>query len=98
MLRLCTFPECEVDRVMLLVLSVQCTGRIQHILDIATGKDPVVMIFVVFLYIEINGAFAFVGISVVEDLFTSSICSMMCPEACGSILGGSTLRASIALW
>ena len=68
MFRLCTFPEGEVDGVMFLVLAVQRTGRVQHILDITARKDTVIMIFVVFLYVKINGAFAFVSISVVKNL------------------------------
>ena len=68
MLRLGAFPKGEVDGVMLLVLPVQRTGRIQHILDIATREDAVFMIFIIFLYVEIDGALAFVSVAVIQNL------------------------------
>ena len=66
MLRLCAFPESEVDRITFFILSVQCAGSIQHIVDVASGKNTVIMIFVVFLHVEVNGTFAFVSISVIQ--------------------------------
>ena len=68
MLRLGAFPKGEVDGVMLLVLPVQRAGRIQHILDIATREDAVFMIFIIFLYVEIDGALAFVSVAVIQNL------------------------------
>ena len=68
MLRLGAFPKGEVDGVMLLVLPVQRTGRIQHILDIATREDAVFMIFIIFLNVEIDGALAFVSVAVIQNL------------------------------
>ena len=68
MLRLGAFPKGEVDGVMLLVLPVQRAGRIQHILDIATREDAVFMIFIIFLYVEIDGALTLVSVAVIQNL------------------------------
>ena len=53
---------------MLLVLPVQRAGRVEHIVDVAAGKDAVVMILVIFLHVEVDGTFALVSIAVVQDL------------------------------
>ena len=43
-------------------------GRIQHILDIATREDAVFMIFIIFLYVEIDGALTLVSVAVIQNL------------------------------
>ena len=52
---------------MLLVLSVELAGSVKHIVKVTSRQDAVVMFLVVFIYIEVNRAFAFVSESVVED-------------------------------
>ncbi len=66
--RLRTFPEGKVCGVVLLALSVQFAGCVENIIQVASGELAVVMVFIVFFYIEINGAFTFVGISVLQYL------------------------------
>ena len=56
------FPQSEVGWIMLFFLSVQFAGRIEYIIQIASRKYAVMMVFVVFRYIEVHRALAFVGI------------------------------------
>ena len=67
MLRLCAFPESEVDRITFFILSVQCAGSVDDILQIASGKLAVMMRLVVFLHIEVHAALTDVGITVIQD-------------------------------
>ena len=98
MFGLCTFPQGEIGRIALLALTVQLAGGVQHIVQVAAGQFAVMMVFVVFCYIEINGTFTFISIAVFQNFFYQSICSMIWPDGMWSILGGSTFKASIALW
>ena len=77
---LCALPQSKVGRVAL-HLSVELAGGVQHIVQITSRQLTVVMIFIVFSYVEVHRTFNFVGIAVVQNFFTNSICSMMCPEA-----------------
>ncbi len=61
------FPKGEVDGVALLVLPVERTGRVDHVLDIAPGKHAVTMLLVVFLDVEIDGSLAHVSEAIVQD-------------------------------
>ena len=53
---------------MLLVLPIQRAGRIQHILDIATSRGCRIYDLYYFLYVEIDGALAFVSVAVIQNL------------------------------
>ena len=66
--RLGTFPKREIDRIVLLILTVECTGRIQHVVDVPAGEHPIIMILVVFLHIKINRTLADIGIAIVQNL------------------------------
>ena len=66
--RLRTFPEGKVCGIVLLALSVQFAGGVENIIQVASGELAVVMVLVVFFYIEINGTFTFIGISVLQYL------------------------------
>jgi len=68
MFRLRLFPEGEIGGITLFTLSVKVAGGVQYIIQIASGKFSVVMILVIFGYIEIDGAFTFVSISGVQNL------------------------------
>ena len=52
---------------MLFALSVQFAGGVQYIIQVPAGKFAVMMVFIVFGHIEVNGAFTFVSISVLHD-------------------------------
>ena len=52
---------------MLFLLSVQFTGSIDDIVQVTSGKFSVVMVFVIFGYIEINGTLTLVGITVLQN-------------------------------
>ena len=55
MLGLRFLPKGKVGGIALFALSVQFTGRIQYIVQIAAGKPSVMVVFVVLGYIEIYG-------------------------------------------
>ena len=63
------FPQCKVERIPFLGLTVERTSRTQQFFDITTRKFSVVMIFVVLLHIKVNRPFAHIGIAVFENLF-----------------------------
>ena len=69
MFGLCTFPQGEIGRIGLLALTVQLAGGVQHIVQVAAGQFAVMMVFVVFCYIEINGTFTFISIAVFQNFF-----------------------------
>ena len=54
---------------MLFCLSVQFAGGVQYIIQVATGKLSVMIILVIFLYVEVNGTLTDVCISVLQDFF-----------------------------
>ena len=68
MFRLCLFPKGEVGGIAFFALSVEVTGGIQYVVQITSGKFSVVVIFIVFGYIEVDGAFAFIGVSGIQNL------------------------------
>ena len=49
---------------MLFFLAVQFAGGVQYIIQVTSGQFAVMMVFVVFGYIKVNGAFAFVSVAV----------------------------------
>ena len=57
-------PQCKVSGIMLFFLAVQFAGGIQYIIQVTSGQFAVMMVFVVFGYIKVNGAFAFVSLAV----------------------------------
>ena len=67
MLRLCFLPKGEVGRIMFLALSIEVTGGIQYIVQVASGEFTVMIIFIVFGYIKVDGTFAFVSIAGFQD-------------------------------
>ena len=69
MFGLCTFPQSEIGRITLLALTVQFAGGVQHIVQVTAGQFAVMMVFVVFCYIEINGTFTFISIAVFQNFF-----------------------------
>ena len=68
MLGLRFLPKGKVGGIALFALSVQFTGRIQYIVQIAAGKPSVMVVFVVLGYIEIYGTFAFISVTGIENL------------------------------
>ena len=68
MLRWCFLPEGEIGRIAFFALSVEVAGCIQYVVEVATGKFSVVIILVIFGYVEVNRAFAFVSVSGVQNL------------------------------
>ncbi len=65
----CLFPEGEIGGVALLALSVEFAGGGEQLIDVASGKPSVAVLAVEAWYVEIDGAFAFVGIAAVENFF-----------------------------
>ena len=65
---LCLLPEGEVGLMALLAHTGQLARVVDDVLKIAVGEDAVVMVLVVFLHVEVDGAVALVGIAVVENL------------------------------
>ncbi len=63
MLRSGLLPEGEIERVALLVLPVERTGGVAQLVDVASGKLAVAMVFVVFLNVEVDRTLADIGIS-----------------------------------
>ena len=64
-----TLPQGEIGRVALLVLAVELTCGIEHIIKIAAGENAIFMSLVILGNIEIDRALALIGKSVVENLF-----------------------------
>ena len=92
------FPKSEIETIVLLALSVELPRRVEQVVDIAPRQLAVMVVFIILHYIEVNRPVTYISISGLYNLFLIySICSIICPDACGSILGGNTLRASIAL-
>ena len=60
-------PQGEVGGVVLLLLPVQFAGRVQHVFQVAPGQFSIVVVLVVFGHVEVDGALAFVGITIVQD-------------------------------
>ena len=61
-------PQREIDRVAFLLLPVQFARGVEHIVDVAVREDAVPMVFVIFRDIEVDRPFAFVCISVLQNL------------------------------
>ena len=66
-LRCSVFPEGEVDGVMLLRLPVQLAGGVEQLVHVAVGEDAVAVILVVSRHVEVDRAFALVGVAVGQD-------------------------------
>src|SRR5574344_743007 len=67
--RLSLFPKGEISRVMFLVLTVQCTCGIQHIIQVAARQLTVIVSFIVLVYIKIDRALTLVCVAVGQYLF-----------------------------
>ena len=63
------FPQCEVGRIVFLFLSVQLASGVKHVIQITSRQLSVMVVFVIFRYIEINRTVAFISISTVQDFF-----------------------------
>ena len=61
------FPEGEIDLVVFLAHSVEFAAVVYHVVEVSVREDAILMVFVIFLYVEIHASVAFVGISVVDD-------------------------------
>ena len=53
MLGLCTLPQCEIRRITFLLLTVEFTRSVEHIIKITAGQDTVVMVLVILCHIKI---------------------------------------------
>ena len=93
-LRLRLLPEGEVVRSALVTLTVQLTGAFQRCLKGTAGKDAVVVVLVVFLYVEVHAAVALVGISGGKDLLNGL--NLLYDVAAGAGLYGRALAAQKA--
>ena len=69
MLGLSTFPKGKVGGVAFLALSVKLACGVEHILEVASRKNAIVVGLVVFCNIEIYRAFAYVCKAIVDNLF-----------------------------
>ena len=61
-------PQREIVAAAFVALSVQLTGVGDHLIDGAAGKDAVVVVLIIFLYVKIDRAVAYIGIAGVQDL------------------------------
>ena len=61
-------PDGKVVRRLFVVLTVQGAGTFQRGVQGAAGKDAVMVVFVIFLYIKIHGPVGFVCITGLQDL------------------------------
>ena len=68
MLRRSLLPESEIERIALLLLTVEGAGIVLHLLNISSRKLPIVMVAVIFLHVEINRSAAFISISGLKNL------------------------------
>ena len=92
------FPQGEVGWVMLFLLPVQFAGGVDNIIQVASRKHAIMVVFVVFCHIEVHRTLAFVGISVFQDFLYQLDLLDDVSRSVRLDAGGSTLRASIALW
>ena len=69
MLRLSLFPDRKIVRRLLVALPVKGARPFEGRLEIATGKDAVLMVLIVFFDVKIDGAVRLVGIASLENLF-----------------------------
>ena len=69
MLWCCFFPQCKVCRTAFFALSIQFASSFEQFVDISTRQFSVVIVFVIFLYIEIHRTFRLVCITCFENLF-----------------------------
>ena len=97
MFRLCPFPKSKVGRIMFFFLAVQLAGCIQYIVQVTSREFAIMVVFIVFGYIEIYRTLTFVCIAGIQNLFYQFDLFDDMSEACGSMLGGSTFSASMAL-
>ena len=98
MLGLCLFPKGKVHGIALLALSVEVVAAgVEYIVEITARKDSIVVSLVIFCHIEIYRALALVGKAIVENLLNEFYLLNDVSDACGSMLGGNTFKASITL-
>ena len=60
-------PQGEVQGAALLVLSVECAGGGEQVVDVAAREDAVAVVGVIFAHVEVDGAVGDVGIAGVEN-------------------------------
>ena len=65
---LCLLPECEVCLVALLAYAVELSRCVFHVVEVAAREYAVVVLLVIFLYVEIDRTVAYVCKAVVEYL------------------------------
>lgn len=82
---------------MFFFLAVQLAGCIQYIVQVTSREFAIMVVFIVFGYIEIYRTLTFVCIAGIQNLFYQFDLFDDMSEACGSMLGGSTFSASMAL-
>ena len=63
------FPKGEIDRAAFLFLTVQLTSGFEKLVDISAGELAIMEFGVVFLDVEIYGAFADIGVTCVQYFF-----------------------------
>ena len=68
MLRFSLLPKSKVEGSAFVPLTVKAAGAFLGVFQIASGKDSVMEVAVVFLHVEINAAVALVGVTCIEYL------------------------------
>ena len=68
MLRRSLLPECEVGLIALLAHSVKSTRRVLNVVKVASRENAIVILLVVLLHVEVDGAVALIGKTIVENL------------------------------
>ena len=66
--RLRFFPEGEVGGITFFALSVEVAGGIQYVVEVAAGEFAVMIVLIIFSYVKVDGTFAFVSVSGVQNL------------------------------
>ena len=66
-LRLRALPQGEVGGIVLLLLTVQLAGGVEHVVEVAPRELAVVVVLVILCHVEVDRALALVGIAVGKD-------------------------------
>lgn len=69
MFGLSSLPKSEVGLVLLFAHSGKIAAGVFHVFEATSGEDAVLVHFVVFLHIEIDGTVTLIGKAVIENLF-----------------------------
>ena len=64
-----TLPKGKVNLITLLANACQLTRVVYHVSDVTPRENAIVVVFIVFLYIEVDTSIAFIGITIGKNLF-----------------------------